>query len=546
MPRLPSADDFGYAAPSPARRFNEVTAAQESTAPAKFLSGVAQLAEQEADKLAEASADIALNKLREKRLELTLSPDKGFSRLEGSAVVDRPVVDEFPQQFQQELEVIGAGLRGSVAKSKYQQRAAAELSAFKGDVYKHVAVQTDKHYETAFRSSVDVAVKYADSGKSDEAMTLAQGAVVKEMERRGITNANERQVFEMEYLGAVKAATLQGMLTRGETSAATEYFDAHKDSMSAKQTQHFAPIVKAKNDWMMATTLAESASGMEESEALKLFRKESKGSKEIYESAKGLYADGRSALHREDENRIGTFHVALSQSPTRATFNRLLTEDAYLNASPAAQGRIQDYARSLLEHQELLAKGRRAEAEHKQNQKFLMNPGAIAAFGQVLDMIRDGEVTKIEQVYAYAPAIGQEMTSKAWQVMHEQQSGAKAFKIKISDDMLPDAIRQGKANEDARDTFKGLVGRALIDWKAQNPGKVPSDDDQMKIVRSANAEHIQINRFLNETVPAYNVKPDMKTVPKEFYDGAKAWAAKNGKQLTDAQILEKYQLTKVQ
>lgn len=547
MPKLPSPDDYALAVPSPARSLNTVQAAQTSTAPAKVFSGLAQMAEQEADRLADASADDALNKLREKRLELTNAPDKGFAHIKGGGVIQRPVTDEYPALLKNEIEGLGANLNGA-ARTKFNQRAAGELNAFKGDVYRHVAQQTDSFYESTFQSSVAVGVKEAASGleRVNEALNRTKTAVEKEMERRGLTDANEQAVFRQQYEGAIHAAAIDGMIDRGDVAGASTYLQVNKAGMSQQQVDKLEPIVKRQTDFVFGTTLATEAAKMPPKEAQAYLVKETKGNKGAWEAAQAALTQFEQATQMADRQAKGGLIVQFSDAPSFVTAAKIEASKPFAELSPAAQGELKEYMRHQAQAQADHARSLSDHAETRARQRWDENPEALATFYQLAEMPDIGAMST-QQIYSYAPAIGPKLTQTLEAVRREKAGSANRFQL--DKDLLNEAIPKdllASGKKDQLNAYKGIVERNLQNWKLQNPGKVPSLEEQTRIARSANQDYTVIGGGWfggNTDTKGYAIKPDMKAVPKDFYDGAKAWAAKNKKPLTDQQILEKYQST---
>lgn len=547
MPKLPSPDDYALAVPSPARSLNTVQAAQASNAPAKLFSGLAQMAEQEADRLADASADDALNKLREKRLELTNAPDKGFAHIKGGGVIQRPVTDEYPALLKNEIEGLGANLNGA-ARTKFNQRAAGELNAFKGDVYRHVAQQTDYFYESTFQSSVAVGVKEAASGleRVNEALNRTKTAVEKEMERRGLTDANEQAVFRQQYEGAIHAAAIDGMIDRGDVAGASTYLQVNKGSMSQQQLDKLEPIVKRQNDWATGSAIAIEAAKLPAKEAQAYIAEKTKGNKGAWDAAQAGLTQYEQAADRASRQQAGAIQMTFTADVSAANMQKILASPAFLAMPLDQQGHQAEYMRHQVQAAEDRARGLHDRAEAKDRQRWDENPAALATFYQLAEMPDIGAMST-QQIYSYAPAIGPKLTQTLEAVRREKAGSANRFQL--DKDLLNEAIPKdllASGKKDQLNAYRGIVERNLQNWKLQNPGKVPSLEEQTRIARSANQDYTVIGGGWfggNTDTKGYAIKPDMKAVPKDFYDGAKAWAAKNKKPLTDQQILEKYQST---
>lgn len=545
LPDIPSPEDFRGGLPQPTRGVNRVQPAEVSDAPARIGGTVTKLALEEADRLSDAAAEDALNKLREKRLDLTYGPEKGFTKLQGGAVIDRPVTDEYPALLQKEIDGLGANLRGSAAKAKFQQRATAELQSYRGDVYRHVAAQTDKFYTDTFNASIDIGVKEAGTslGMVNSSLARTEGAVDKEIARRGLTDPDQIKVFKQQYVGAVHAAAIEGMLNRGEAQAAGAYLEINKDSMSAKQIDALAPVVKKQSDWALGSDVGTQAAGMDPKAAQAFITEKTKGNKDAYSAAQAVLTQNEQAMAAADRQTKGGLVSQFSARPTRATMGKLQTTKDYLALSPAARGELDEYMRHQVQAAEDRARGLADRADRIARQRWDENIGALETYYNLAQMPELATMTAA-QVDSYAPAIGPTLTNKLQAERVRQASGAKQFKFSstaLDSAMPPELLRP--ANRAKKVAYLGLVEKSLADWKADNPGKIPSEEDQQRILRAGSQEYVRIGAGWfggNEVAPGYAVKQGETAVPADFYRGAKEWAKRKGVTLTDEQIIEKW------
>lgn len=545
LPDIPAVEDFRGGLPQPARGVSRVQAAEVSDAPARIASEFQRVALQEAERLSDAAADDAMNKLREKRLELTYDPEKGFSKLQGGAVIDRPVTDEYPALLQKEIEGITTGIRGSAARSKFQRMATGELQSYRADVYRHVASQTDKFYTDTFNASINVGVKEAGTSLAlvNSALGRTAEAVDKEIARRGLTDANQIQVFKQQYLGSIHAAAIEGMLNRGESQAAGAYLEINKANMSADQVDKLAPVVKKQSDWALGSEVGTQAATMAPKEAQAFITEKTKGNNDAYSAAQAVLSQQEQAMAMADRQTKGGLISQFSAAPTRATMGKLQTSKDYMALSPAARGELDEYMRHQVQSAEDRARGLRDRAEARERAKWDENIGALETYYNLAQMPELATMSAA-QVDSYAPAIGPTLTNKLQAERVRQSQGAKRFafdKAILDSSMPPELLKP--ANRAKKAAFLGLVERSLQDWKDANPGKIPGEEDQARILRAGNQEYVRIGAGWfggNEEAPGYEVRPGETAVPADFYRGAKEWAKRKGVTLTDQQIIDKW------
>jgi hypothetical protein len=485
------------------------------------------MAEEEAQRVSDAAAEDALNKLRERRLDLTYGEEKGFTKLQGGDVIKRPVTDEYPQMFQKEIEGISAGLAGKASRDKFNARAAAELNSYKGDVYRHVAQQTDKFYTDTFNSTVAVGAKEANASPSmvNSALLRTTEAVDKEIKRRGLTDANEIAVFKQQHVGAIHAAAIDGMLSRNESQAASVYLEMNKANMAQSQIDKLEHVVKAQSDWALGENTAIRASDMEPKEAQAFIEKETRGNKQAYAAAQSVLNQREQAKEQANRQLKGGIISQFSASPNRVTMGKLQTSKAYLELTPAARGELDEYMRHQVQYAEDRARGLVDRAGREQRQKWDENVQALEVYYS-LSQMPELSTLSAAQVDSYAPAIGPTLTNKlqAERIRQSKQAAGFKFDKTTLDASIPAELLKPE-KKDKKAAFLGLVQKSLSDWKDQNPGKVPTDEEQANILRAGNREYVKIGKMWNSEVPAYQVKPDDQAVPKDFYENMKALGA---------------------
>lgn len=541
LPELPTYSDQHRNIPTPTRGMPVVQPAPVSDASVRVANTVTKMAVEEAERLSDAAANDALNKLKERRLDLTYGEEKGFTKLQGGAVVNRPVTDEYPQMFQKEIEGIGAGLKGQLARDKFNARANAELQSYKADVYKHVAAQTDKFYTDTFNSTIAISAKEATTSPEfvNGALMRAGESVDKEIKRRGLTDANEIAVFKQEHIGAIHAAAIDGMLERNESQAASVYLKMNRDSMSQGQIDKLEKVVKAQSDWELGEVTATKAIDMDPKEAQDFIQKETKGNKAAYAAAQAVLTQREQAKYQAERNVKGGIISQFSASPNFSTMRKLQASKSYFSLSEEARGQLDEYMRHQVQMAEDRARGLNDRAERIERQRWDENVEALAIAQSIRDMPGFVELEPM-QLNSYAPAIGPHLVSQLQKTLaQEKQQGAKfKFDQATLTSALPKSLLE-PSKKDQKAAFIHLVNVELTNWKERNPGKIPSEEEQQSILRAGNKEYVRIGSIWNSEVPAYKVKPDdANSVPKDFYENLKKLGA------SESEIMKAWELKK--
>jgi len=512
------------------------------TTGAQVLGDIGVLMKQEADKLEDVVAEDALNKLREKRLDMSLG-EKGFANVRGGAVVSQKPLDVFPGQFDREVEALAANIGGARARERFNAKAAAEKSGYRQDLMRHVANETNAYQADTAKATLATESKYAAMNYGDDAAMLSSigrvsNTIANEAKRLGLQGP-ALELYRQEALGTLHGSVVQKMLTDGKAADAVAYLEAAKGDMSERQINHYAPQVKQAGDWALGEEVGIEAAALPPKDAQALISTKTKGNKGAFAAAQTVLTQREQAAAAADRQTKGGLISAFSDNPTQRTAARLEASPEFLAMTPAAQGEFKEYTRHQAQAADDRARGLADRAEFKARQRWDDNPAALGVFYQLADMPELGAMTT-EQVYSYAPAIGPKLIGVLEQKRRELANGATRFQI--DKDLLGEAIPPAllaPGNKDQLRAFNGLVERNLQTWKIENPGKMPDLATQTRIARSANQDYVKIGSFWNDTLPAYAVKPETKAIPKAFFDemkkiGAKdsevtaAWALKQG------------------
>lgn len=267
MPRLPSPEDLGgVLAPRPARGVTEIRPAPLDRG-TEFLTALGNLAEQETERLEGIAAENALNKLRERRVDLTMAEGKGFQHVRGGAVIERPVLKEFPDAFNREIEQISMGLNTRRARERFQQKAQAEALGFRTDLMRHVAAQSEAFADATFKATVQVeagvaGAMYSDPIAVDAALQRVEERAADEAVRLGMTDPKLRELFTQQTSGAVVTAAIQGALGNNDSPTAMALLEQYGDKLSEQQRRGLDTAVQSANAWDVGQSLAEEAFSM--------------------------------------------------------------------------------------------------------------------------------------------------------------------------------------------------------------------------------------------------------------------------------------------
>lgn len=545
MAKLPAPEDYGMSAPRPTRSVTEVspTRIAPDLATGKVLMSFGEMMQDEANKLDETVALDALNQLQSKQLDLTYG-DNGFTKVQGKGVIDRKITAEFPTQLQQEVERLQGTIGSASARAKFQAQANNVVMGFKRGVYSHAAKETETFHQQTFKGSVSNAVKAAEQGAFTDGISNVLPIVEAEIQRQGVAG-EAADALRREALGPVYSAGVKQLLVAGQSGAAKDLLENSKPYMTPQQVEHFSGMVKTQSDYDMAGTWVNEAraKGMKPVEAYDFFREKGAGNKDAVEAARGQFEHYAALKAKEDAEGAAplmlNFH---GQGANYSAKSAVVKSAAFINAKPEVQVKLLDYMEGHARSTLTFGQSQQDRAERKK----MEDPEVLIAFQNLADSPENLMAYSDAHLQgAYLPILGPQLTAKIVAYKKQVERETTHFKIeqKLIDQALPTSLQQAKGDQEQaqKKRFNGLVTEGLIDWKLQNPGKLPSQEEQNRIVEQASRNVQQAGTWWGtNTTPAYQVKP----VPEDFRKQARDAAAKGGKQISESRILELWALRK--
>jgi len=443
---------------------------------------IGEMVKREADQLEDVAAEDALNKLREKRIELTMGPDKGFQRLQGGAVVSRPVLDEFPAEFGKEIESIEGTLFSPRAKAKFRQRANSEASGYKADLLRHVASQTEKYRTDVFNSTLKVESGYAASQFTDPtAVSAAIGRVAEksaaEAERQGITDPKALELFLQETSGAVAYAAIRGALDADQSAVAQQIFDTYKDKLSDTQKHAVMPGIQSATAWDAGQILATNAfakkqAGEPPTDIERYLIAETKGNKQMYANAQSVLGQLERAKKEELMNNADAAQNEINKG---APWQKI--RGRYLNQmDPSVVAAFDQRAKALAES------GRDGGAPRIKTDRATYYELTVLAGDDDREKFRK---RLLESSGKLSDSDFQHFTDKLAKAKKdpEELKDMKTYAQQLSD--AHDRVQiNGRKDADKRGAFDAYVDSQLR-AKQKELGRIPNQDERELVIRKA-------------------------------------------------------------
>lgn len=557
MATLPTEADVGRVAPNPSRGVASYNAGQvedaqiaSGNALARLGENISVMAANETAKLDNLKVDDKLTQLMAYELDAT----KKYKEVKAGGVLD----PNYHKSSQDEYNAKIADLTGDLTdaqKSKFDNAAKRRAVQFDAERYGYATHEADNYHVTEYKARTDVlaetgASNYQDAAKLAETSLGVDIATGKELARRGYTDPADPVV--KDELGKARAnfwgSVLDRAITDGDTQSANSIYASAKGMLNNEQRKAFESRMKPANDFAEGQKLAVEAHDMlakgKSMDEIELTLTQKATTPGAYNAAQTIFTNFQQAAAKQQAENVGTVNeMFLSTGGNTAAMQHVLASPEYGKLPADQRGHVLNFMQDEVYQQSQRARAAvidkrqdiswqqsqadRAESKRKEAQGFK----GMETFLTTLENPNFATMSRA-QIYNLAPQVGKDGVMKLLGEQANLVNGAKRFQIDkdILDAAVPEELLKS-GNKDKLNAFKGFVESTLMDWKAANPGKQPSPDEQRKIANSANAKWVDVkNWWPDKEYKAYEGPPD-KWV-KQLTDAA----ARKGKTLTQDQI----------
>jgi hypothetical protein len=381
------------------------------------------------------------------------------------------------------------------------------------NVLRHEATQARLYKDEAYKALLaggleTVGLNYRDGDMFALQHDIARQAMLQRPEYQR-ADAKGREIQDAELRGSFHAQVVNAALADNNTEFADAWYKANRDNIPLEQRgvleKHLKPATDFAAGKQLALTAMERIAKGEPPAAVERELAEKAATPQAWNIAQGMLREQQDAAQRQAAQASGAMLERFELAPSHKTLNALLGDRAFQALEPETRGNLVKYMRAELEQADDRARARR-------NDQF-RSPEAFQTFLDTLESPQFGALSR-QEIYNLRPVIGPELTTKLLGEHKAVQGQAGRFQIdrKLIDDAIPKALL-AKGNQDKENHFRGIVAASLIDWKARNPGKTPTPDEQMEIIGGASREYVVAGRLWGtNTVKAYELKP----MPDDF------------------------------
>jgi hypothetical protein len=510
MPQLPSAADYGLRTPSPSRGVSQA----DPNPMGRVLSGLgtdlSRMAEEEAQKLDEVAAQNALNRLEQEKMRMTYDPKDGFLNVQGTGILERPLLREIPEAFTKQIEAISATLKTPNQQALFRKHAATASTSLQRDLFRHVAVETEKAKSETAKATLELGQRGVENDPSRLEGFLDQAKkIVNSEAQRTNMSPEARKLMDESVTTDLVSRAVKGYLA-GEnpnTAAAQEVVRRYEDVLPKAFVEEARKNVSNRERNVIATELSESLfsayrdGGMPLTKAGEVLATYGKDDEKLRAETRRLFFDRVQELNLEREEKKGVVLEKFIGNPTGKNWQAMQNSDEFRSLDSERKVAVTGYVKNYFEHEDMRRRGLLSEARAEESRKY-NSPDAWATYYNLA-----GESEKLakltpNQVKSLYTEIGPE---KVGHLLAEQ---ARVVKYGASQKITPAIINAaiGNApgligNEDSvkkkRAVVLGMVEENLSKWKDQNPGKMLTQQDEELVVGNVMRSYVQegVGRF---------------------------------------------------
>lgn len=556
MPRLPAPEEYDRSAPQSTRQVVSIRPSPVGEAISRVGYDLGVMAEEETKKLDALAADTALTKLEDERMRKTFDPKEGFTRIQGTAILDKnnPILKTVPESFNKSIESIASTLTPQ-QQQIFRAKANRVSSSLRGDLYRHVASQTEKAYDESDTAKLKQAANIVsvDPARLDSKIGEVTEVLANRFARTGETDPAIQNVARTEALMPLINSALKAHTTGDNPNfeAARQVMKTYDDIIpEASKKALNEEIVKEERNGIatvlsgdMYDAYASGAATVTQAEAI--LAKYGEKDKELRDSARKQFYERVHALNIQRDEGLGGLNVEFMKAPSTKAKQAIMRSEEFKALDGKRQAAFMNFADG--EIRQALSWGRedirwresrQDKAEADKEKKWFNNPEAIAKYSEV---VNDPDLGSRQIGYgmAFAPQLGSTLARNIEAERARQATGAKkaTYDTAILNDAIPpDLLKASK--KDALNSFKAFAHSELLAWKAENPGKVPDEAVQQNLLKGVLKEYtLDVPWGFDKDRKAYELQP----VPGDFAQQfTAAYVSKKGRKPTRQELLDRW------
>lgn len=551
MPIIPDANAQPLVAARPSTNIASYTGGQEGAALAHGATQVSQAGAHAANMLMFQQEDIAKQKVEGKLIELQqihndlAAGPKGFEQAKGAKVMEPMFYASYVAKHKTAVDQLTTRM-DKQTKTLFESAARKQGLVYEAGLLKHTMAETEANRTTVFKQGIQIehdtaAMRWYDTPTVEQALVNVKQKVETQLDHAGITDPKIREHLIKNTQGDLHAGVVEAAMNAGNINAANIYFAKNRANMTADQAAKIDKQIRPETDYANARILAGEILNMRkarmpetdiQAKKLELSAGYPKGTLDMLNT---LDKQNDIALDTERKQRAGEVLVGVLTGAKGSGLS-----DPKLRAL-----RVEDPVLAAQTHQQIL---------HIQKARIDTagdNMQSFQVYAKAAERVRSGEMTPEE--IAATPGLTVAHAKALLTLQASTDTSAKKYRIDA--DLINAAIPPSADSKEEKFAFKGVVENSLQLFQQQNPGKIPTLDQQKEIIATARAKHIELGRMWNSEKEAYALTEGRKSYPVKFglllpgrapaeiadaysfAQGVRAELRKSDRQYTDAELL---------
>lgn len=515
MPVLPTAIDITRAPARPSAAVAQYNPGAVEEATARLGHTITRTADAVVDiqhRIAKLHAQDALLDLKRAHNELTYG-ENGYARLQNGAAAAPGVYKKYEDLHRAAASKFAEKLN-PLARQYFEVEAKDLGDNFQAGFLRHAMSEEIKHRGAVFKSSIDVSAQTAALNYNNPEVLArektSRDKLLADYFAENIPGNDEGdQKLRLSIMhsvhGEAHEAVVRAMLLNDKVQDAKEYLNANKDEMSSDRFQALQGAMKSE-------VAADEARDI----ATEMYNMRVKGASEIQIQQRKLeLTRGKSSTTSNFVDNIFGDLVRADEKDARQAMGSLLLEAANGGLSPK-DPRLLDLR---IKNPALALQVQNAMNKQAGGKGSGSKMTDMALYADIADKIRTGEAVDANDIYGYAGGGLSNADAKKLVGMLEKRDTA-AGKFKISSVLIKaNKPKSASGNKDRDAAYAGFVESQLAEWKEQNPGKIPTRQEQMEIVQSASEEYVGVDHGMfwrDTTEEAYRMEDFNNIYPKRY------------------------------
>lgn len=208
-------------------------------------------------------AEDAFNKLRERQMNLTLDPEKGYLSRRGVNAIDPDIVKNYEADFLRSSEEIEKELVSERQKQMFRQRAMVSGMEYRNGLMRHVLNESNQYAKQVFDGTIQVEASRSASAYNDQdivstSLMRVEASVARQSSREGWA-ADMSSAALMEARTKIHTGVLDSALSAFDINYASDYLKKNKDQIETSAYFKYSSVIQKAESEVVASTVATSA-----------------------------------------------------------------------------------------------------------------------------------------------------------------------------------------------------------------------------------------------------------------------------------------------